>query len=92
MRTTNIQKAYPLVAGVWTQIEPNDASRRGTIFQNQSANSPNSILVSQGRPTTNFAALELPPNAVLYEDILPPNGELWAYCAANATLTLVVKY
>lgn len=86
-----MQKAYPLTT-TWQQLEPKDALRIGTVMQNQSGNA-NNILVSEGRPTSDFCALEIPPSATLYEDIVPPQGEIWAKAVAGApTLTLVVKY
>lgn len=86
-----IQKSYTLT-GTWTQLEPQDALRRGVIFQNQSANSPNNLLIAQGEPTSDFAAIELSPSGDLYEDILPPSGAIWGKSTGGATLTLALKY
>ena len=89
----NIHKSY-LLSTTWTRLEPADTSRKGIIFQNQTANSTMNIFVAQDQPTGDFAALQLVPAAELYEDILPPNGAIWAKCdgAGTATLTLVLKY
>lgn len=88
-----IQKAYSLTTD-WQQIEPQDSQRRGTLVQNQTGNGTANIYVSEGRPTSDYAAIELAPNGVLYEDILPPHGSIWVKTDAvgGATITLVVKY
>lgn len=91
MMIRQIQKAYTL-SSTWVQLEPQDSLRVGTIIQNQSGNS-DSFLVSDGRPTSNFCGLEISPASTLYEDIVPPQGEIWAKASnGTPTLTLVLKY
>lgn len=88
----NVHKHY-LLSTAWQQLEPNDAARLGVIFQNHSANTGLNILVAQGEQASDFDALELQPSGDLYEDILPPSGQIWAKAASGTpTLTLVLKY
>lgn len=86
-----IQKAYVL-STLWQQIEPQDSIRVGVVAQNQSGNGTSIIHISEGEPTSDFAALELLPSGILYEDILPVQGSIWAKASAAATLTLFLKY
>jgi hypothetical protein len=91
MALKQIQKSYPLTT-TWQQIEPKDALRIGMIVQNQSTNGDN-FLISEGRPTSDFAALEIVIGSELYEDILPAQGEIWAKAVAGTpTMTLALKY
>lgn len=86
-----IHKAYPLTT-TWARIEAGDIARRGVLFQNQSRNAVN-ILIAQGEQADTYAAIELIPTGALYEDILPPSGDIWARTSTGAaTLTLVLKY
>lgn len=94
MRTHQIQKAYALTQE-WQRLERADDRRVGTLIQNQPGNGTVNILLScDGAPTTDFAAILIAPGANLYEDIVPPNGDIWAKCdsVSGATLTLVLKY
>lgn len=88
----NVHKQY-LLSTNWQRLEPQDSQRRGLIVQNHSANTGLNILVAEGEQSNNFAAIELQPGGDLYEDILPPSGEIWAKAVSGApTLTLVLKY
>lgn len=74
-------------------IEPDDVNRLGTIFQSHTANGVDSILVAEGEQASDFNAIEIIANGVLYEDILPPRGQIWAKAGSGTpTLTIVLKY
>lgn len=94
-KTQQVHKAYAMTAE-WQRIEMADDRRVGTIIQNQSGNGANILISCNGAPTQDFAALEIAPGATLYEDIVQPNGDIWAKSAAvlatMPTLTIVLKY
>lgn len=88
----NVHKSY-LLGTSWTRLEPQDSQRKGIIVQNHSTNTGLNIYVAQGEQAVDFNAIELQPSGDLYEDILPPSGEIWAKAASGTpTLTLVLKY
>lgn len=87
----NVHKHYALTTS-WQRLEPQDAQRRGLIVQNHTANAI-TCYVAQGEQANTFDALEIVSGGDLYEDILPPDGEIWAKAASGTpTLTLVLKY
>lgn len=63
----------------------------GQILQNQEAAA--NIYIRSGGDGTPRSYLEMAPKGGMMQDILPPQGELWAYSdTGGAVLTIVDKY
>lgn len=90
---SSITKAYP-VTTTPTRLEPYDARRVGLIIQNQAANGAAKIYVATCPETNAFRCIELAASSNLYEDIITPTDEIWAWTDAvgGATVSVTLRY
>lgn len=88
-KTRAVNSAIALTAAP-VKYRGEDDSCVGRILQNRDV--ANSIYVSSSNGIAQ-SFLELFPGSSVMEDILPGNGELWAYSSvAGTVLTMVDKY
>jgi hypothetical protein len=88
----SITKAYVLTT-VPQKLEPRDALRLGLIIQNQSGNGAAKIYVGSCGNVNVFATIELAASSNVYEDLITPQDEVWAFSDVNGTtLSLTLRY
>lgn len=90
---SSITKAY-LLTQTPQRLEPRDARRVGLILQNQTANGAAKIYVASCEERNTLRCIELAASSNLYEDIITPTDEIWAFtdALAGATLSVTLRY